>query len=59
MKAILIVLAAFHYDAGMFGTTVQFPNMAMCEAARVKLVSQDMRPDAWGRPRLIAVCVEN
>ena len=58
MKVMLIMFMTFHYDGGTFGQTVPFANMALCEAARIKLSRQDFRPDGWGRPRLVAVCVE-
>jgi hypothetical protein len=58
MKAVLIVLFTFHYDGGSHSLTATFDNMRLCEAARAKLQQQDMRPDGWGRPRLIAVCSE-
>lgn len=58
MKVALIVFMTFHYDGGTFGQVVNFDSMALCEAARTKLERQELRPDGWGRPRLVAVCVE-
>jgi len=37
VKAILIVIAAFQYDAGAAATTAIFDSMELCEQARVKL----------------------
>lgn len=58
MKVALIVFMTFHYDGGTFGQVVNFESMALCQHARAKLEQQGLRPDGWGRPRLVAVCVE-
>ena len=58
MKVMLIVFVAFAYDGGAASSTVPFSSMKACEAARAKLASMNLRPDGWGRPRLLAVCVE-
>jgi len=59
VKAILIVIAAFQYDAGAAATTAIFDSMELCEQARVKLEQrhkQEKERDGWGRIRMTAIC---
>lgn len=58
MKVMLIVFMVFQFDGGATHSEVQFESMKACEAARAKLIDQDLSPDRWGRPRMIAVCVK-
>lgn len=59
MKFVLIVIAAFHFDAGPTSLKQEFGTQQECNAAKAEILQafKDSQKDGWGRSRIVASCV--